>query len=65
MPHVDLLGSPICIGMSQAGMYANLLELTLNPEAFARLPHCIIRYNLSGVVNRRLIGDDKMKLAAS
>ena len=32
-------------------------------RCFARLPHYIIRYNLSGVVNRRLIGDDRMKLA--
>jgi hypothetical protein len=25
--------------------------------------HCIIRYNLSGVVTRRLIGADRTKLA--
>jgi len=29
----------------------------------ARLAHCIIRYNLSGVFNRRLTGDAGMKLA--
>jgi hypothetical protein len=26
-------------------------------------PNCITRYNLSGVVNRRLIGDDHTQLA--
>lgn len=58
--------------MSQADKRANLKiasrrqslsTSTLNPEAFRGFPHCIIRYNLSGVVNRRMIGDDKMKLA--
>ena len=34
-----------------------------NAEA-ARLPHCIIRYNLSGSINRRLIGDDRTRLVS-
>ncbi len=35
-----------------------LLTPTARPGA---LPHRIIRYNRFGVVNRRLIGDDRMK----
>jgi hypothetical protein len=41
---------------------ATILELHPQCRGFARLPHCIIRYNLSGVVNRRLIGGDRAKL---
>jgi hypothetical protein len=46
-----------------ASAFAN--HFWVHPQArdFARLPNCIIRYNLFGVVNRRLIGDNRMKLA--
>ena len=36
------------------------------PPSIPRLwaaPYCIIRYNLSSVVNRRMIGDDQPQLA--
>jgi hypothetical protein len=42
---------------------ATIIEFHPQPQDFAQLPHCIIRYNLSGVVNRSLIGSDRMKLA--
>jgi hypothetical protein len=37
---------------------ATILEFHPQCRGFARLPYCI-RYNLSGVVNRRLIGGDR------
>jgi hypothetical protein len=40
-----------------------ILHFHPQPRDFAQLPHRIIRYNLSGVVSRCLIGDDRMKLA--
>ena len=42
---------------------ATIIEFHPQPLDFAQLPHCIIRYNLSGVVNRHLTGDERMKLA--
>jgi len=57
--------------MSHADKRANLqsrqqsriiVDCHPQPRGFTGFPFCI-RYNLSGVVNRRMIGDDKMTLA--
>jgi hypothetical protein len=56
--------------MSHADKRANLkiasrrqiVDCHPQPRGFTGFPYCI-RYNLSGVVNRRMIGDDKMTLA--
>jgi len=44
--------------------WATILEFHPQRRRFARLPRCVIRYNLSGVVNRRLIGGDRAKLGS-
>jgi hypothetical protein len=48
--------------MRERQQSASIFEFRSQYLGFAPLPHCIIRYNLSVAVHRRMIGDERMKL---